>query len=78
MMQPRALTGGKSWQVLVGSGGSPFDAKPADVTVNPGTDRLYAWATVSILKNGKVKISAYGFDDQFGPTRRIQTIVLPK
>jgi hypothetical protein len=73
-MQPR----GKAWQVLVGSGGSPFEASPTDATVRPKTDRDYAWATVKVYRNGKVKIRAYGFDDHFGPTHLIQSITLPK
>ena len=76
MEQPRADQGGKAWQVLVGSGGSPFEAAPTDVTVNPATDRDYAWATVTVYKHGDVKISAYGFDDQYGPTHLIQTVTL--
>ena len=74
--QPRALLGGTAWQILVGSGGSPFEASPTDVTINPNTDRSYAWATVKIYDNGKVSISAYGFDDQFGPTRLLQTVTI--
>jgi hypothetical protein len=73
--QPTATTGGKAWQVLVGSGGSPFDAAPTDATLSV-TDRYYAWATVKIYQSGKVKITAYGFDDHFGPTRVLQTVVL--
>jgi hypothetical protein len=65
---------GKAWQVLVGSGGSPFDAKPTDVTRNPSTDRDYAWATVKVHENGTVKITAYGFSDQYGPTRKIGSL----
>jgi Calcineurin-like phosphoesterase len=76
MVQPRAASGGKAWQVLVGSGGSPFEAAPTDATVNPGMDRLYAWATVNVYKSGKVKIKAYGFDDHYGPTRVIQSAAL--
>ena len=76
MVQPRLATGGKAWQVLVGSGGSPFDATPTDVTTNPQTDRTYAWATVSIYKSGKVKIKAFGFDDQFGPTHTLRSVTL--
>lgn len=76
MMQPRAAQGGKAWQVLVGSGGSPFEASPADATVSPGTDRDYAWATVKVYKSGKVKIKAYGFDDHFGPTHVIESVTL--
>lgn len=76
MSQPTAANGGKAWQVLVGSGGSPFDAAPTDATVSPATDRAYAWATVSVYKSGKVRITAYGFDDRFGPTRVLQAVIL--
>lgn len=76
-MQPRASTGGKAWQILVGSGGSPFEAVPTDATINPATDRDYAWATVRIYASGKVQVKVYGFDDQFGPTRLLQAITLP-
>ena len=67
---------GKSWQILVGSGGSPFEAAPTDTTLNPQTDRTYAWATISIYKSGKVRLNAYGFDDHFGPTRLLQSVTL--
>jgi hypothetical protein len=76
MEQPRAAQGGHAWQVLVGSGGSPFEADPGDVTLNPKTDRSYAWATVKVYKNGKVKITAYGFDDQYGATHKLQSVTL--
>lgn len=76
MAQPLATAGGKSWQVLVGSGGSPFDASPTDLTLKPATDRAYAWATVTVYASGKVRITAYGFNDQFGPTRVLQSVVL--
>ena len=76
-MQPRAATGGKSWQVLVGSGGSPFEAAPTDATIHPATDRTYAWATVRVFANGKVQLKIYGFDDHFGPTKLLQSVTLP-
>ena len=76
MMQPRAVQGGKAWQILVGSGGSPFEALPTDVTINPQTDRDYAWATMKVYKNGKVSITAYGFDDHFGSTHVLRSITL--
>lgn len=76
MIQPRLSQGGKSWQVLVGSGGSPFDASPANLTLNPDTDRTYAWATVTIHRSGKVRIKAYGFDADFGPARVLRTVTL--
>lgn len=72
MSQPRQATGGKAWQVIVGSGGSPFEATTPD-TLHPETDRDYAWATVKVYRNGKVKITVYGFDDHYGPTRVLQT-----
>jgi hypothetical protein len=76
LMKPRAQLGGRAWQILVGSGGSPFEAKPSDVTINPNTDRDYAWATVKVYRNGKVKLTAYGFDDQFGPTQVIRSVTI--
>ena len=76
MSQPRALLRGTAWQILVGSGGSPFEASPTDVTINPETDRSYAWATAKVYDNGKVTITAYGFDDQYGPTKVLQTVTV--
>ena len=64
-MQPR----GAAWQVLVGTGGSSWDAKPGEKTQNPASDRAYAWATTEIHKSGKVDIVAYGFSDDFGSTK---------
>ncbi len=77
MAQPRAAEGGKAWQVLVGSGGSPFEAKPKIASANPATDRAYAWATITVHRSGSVHITAYGFDDQYGPTRVIKSVTLP-
>ena len=67
---------GGAYQVLVGSGGSPFDAKTTDTTVNPATDRSYAWATVSVHQSGKVDINAYGFSDSFGPQQLIYSTTI--
>jgi len=72
MMQPQ----GAAWQVLVGSGGSPFDAQPTEATQNPATDRSYAWATVQIRRSGKVDITARGFSDSFGPSKVLKRITL--
>ena len=72
LSQPR----GNAWQILVGSGGSPFEALPTDATVGP-LDRYYAWATIHVFKNGKVKLYAYGFDEKFGPTKLLRVIDLP-
>ena len=74
MVQPR----GTAWQVLVGSGGSPWDAQPGELTKNPETDRAYAWATVSIHQSGKVDVDAYGFSDAYGPTKLVQHVALPR
>jgi len=68
---------GGAYQVIVGSGGSPFDAKATDVTVNPSTDRDYAWATVRLHADGGVDILGYGFDAGFGPTSLLQQVTLP-
>jgi len=75
MSRPNAAKGGSAVQVLVGSGGSPFEASPTDATVSK-TDRMYAWATVKVHRSGQVQISAYGFDDQYGATKRLQTLVV--
>ena len=72
LMQPR----GAAWQVLVGTGGSPWDAKPGEKTLHPASDRAYAWASVAIHQSGKVDITAYGFSDTFGPTQVIQRLRL--
>ena len=61
------------WQVLVGSGGSPFDPKYNAASISP-TDRYYAWATVRVHQSGAVTLDAYGFSDSFGPTQVIQSI----
>ena len=76
LSQPTSATGGKAWQVLVGSGGSPFDASPTAVTISPQTDRDYAWVTVKIYRNGKVNLTAYGFNDQFGQTEVLASVTL--
>jgi hypothetical protein len=62
---------GGAYQLLVGSGGSPFDASnPAQVGLVP-TDRMYAYAYVRIHQSGKVDVDAYGFSDAFGPTMHV-------
>jgi hypothetical protein len=76
VMQPWAPRGGRAWQIMVGSGGSSFDAAPNIPTLAPATDRNYAWATVGIHRSGAVSLTAYGFDDRFGPTRVIRRIAL--
>ncbi|MDR3391821.1 MAG: metallophosphoesterase [Sulfuriferula sp.] len=70
--QPAKASGGKSWQVLVGSGGSPFAAKVGD-SKNP-TDRMYAWAIVQLHASGKVHLDAYGFDEHYGKTQLLKSM----
>jgi Calcineurin-like phosphoesterase len=68
---------GGAYQVIVGAGGSPFDAKSTDITKNPATDRSYSWATVKVHQDGSVDIIGYGFDEHFGPTTVIGQYFLP-
>ena len=71
-----SLHQGSAWQILVGSGGSPFEVGPGIPTIHPDTDRDYAWATVKVYRSGKVKITAYGFDEHYGPTHVIQKVTI--
>ena len=64
LSQPARAKGGKAWQVIVGSGGSPFDSD-----TKPGLDRTYAWAVVDVLANGKTRVTTYGFDENQGRTK---------
>jgi hypothetical protein len=77
MRQPIKADGTPSnaWQVIVGSGGSPFDVAQSAANQQP-YDRYYAWANVRVFQSGKVQIDAYGFSDAFGPTRLLQSVVL--
>ena len=67
--QPLKAQGGKSWQIIVGSGGSPFSVRKED-TRNP-KDRMYAWADVMVRQNGALNVRILGFDEQMGPTKVI-------
>jgi hypothetical protein len=62
------------YQVLVGAGGSPWDAKNTDTTIDPANDRSYIWATVRVLASGKVTMATYGFSNTFGPTALVERI----
>jgi len=73
--QPRAAQGGKAWQVIVGSGGSPFAAKPG-LAEHP-TDRLYAWAEISVHADGMADVVVHGFDERFGPTQIVDKWQIP-
>jgi hypothetical protein len=71
------------YQVIVGSGGSPFDDKlvgtcsasnpPGCVEPNSAYphmyDRFYAWATVQVHKSGNISLQISGFSDQYGPVQ---------
>jgi hypothetical protein len=68
--QPRLASGGKAWQVIVGTGGSPFGIKAEIAGPN---DRVYAWAEVSVHRNGRVRMQVWGFDEQRGATRLLES-----
>ncbi len=73
-MQPTAKDGGRAWQVIVGAGGSPFEAAPGEST-NPN-DRQYSWALVKVQRSGRVTMEASGFDEHLGPTRVLERVEL--
>jgi hypothetical protein len=71
--QFKDVTGGSKttpYQVIVGSGGSPFDdAMTSDnpprepVPLANWQDRYYAWATVQVHRSGNVSLQVQGFTD---------------
>lgn len=61
---------GSAYQIVVGSGGSPFEAKKP--TNNP-IDRDYAYVTAKVYESGKVHFDAYGFDANYGPTQNFMS-----
>jgi hypothetical protein len=70
-----------AWQVLVGSGGSPFEVEYEGrcpdcraPSLNEPTDRHYAWATVQVHQSGRTRLEIWGFDDRFGPTRLLAAV----
>jgi hypothetical protein len=74
--QPRAAQGGRAWQVIVGSGGSPFAAAPG--ASDRPSDRMYAWAEVAVHADGAAEVSIHAFDEHMGPTRVIENWTLPR
>ncbi len=69
---------GTPYQVIVGSGGAPFDARLTGTCpdcIEPASsspyDRYYAWALVQVHLSGRVSLSVNGFSDSFGPTRNL-------
>ena len=77
---PTGVETNKPWQVIVGSGGSPFDDKMTTCCIEPAqratTDRYYAWAVVQVHQSGAVTLAVYGFSDSFGTTQQIATATL--
>ena len=69
--QPRKDSGGKAWQIIVGSGGSNFSIKKG--ASDNAYDYYFSWADVSVLADNTVRIKVLGFDENFGPTRVIDT-----
>jgi hypothetical protein len=65
-----------AYQVIVGSGGSPFDAAAGSTGLVKG-DRQFAWATVKIHRSGKVGMEVWGFSDSYGPTTLLESARLP-
>ena len=71
--QFKDVTGGSKnipYQVIVGSGGSPFDAAMSSdspprepVPLANWQDRYYAWATVQVHRSGNVSLQVQGFTD---------------
>jgi Calcineurin-like phosphoesterase len=78
---PTGTYPGSPYQVIVGSGGSPFDDKlvgTCSAVTPPGCveptltnpyDRFYAWALVSVHASGNVSLQVSGFSDQLGPVQ---------
>ena len=73
---PTGTYPGTPYQVIVGSGGSPFDAKLdgacpscSEPKLTHPYDRYYAWALARVHRSGTVSLSVRGFSDTFGPTR---------
>ncbi|KAB2655448.1 MAG: hypothetical protein DVB32_08745 [Verrucomicrobia bacterium] len=73
-MQPHPEPSQAAWQIIAGSGGSPFEAKPGE-SKNPN-DRKYVWVLVNVFKSGRVTMQAHGFDDAGGPTETIESLEL--
>ena len=65
-----------AYQVIVGSGGSPFDAAAGSAGLVRG-DRQFAWATVKIHRSGTVKLEIWGFSDRYGPSTLLESKTLP-
>jgi hypothetical protein len=87
---PTGVSANKPYQVIVGSGGSPFDdaligtcssgtfTTPGQTCAEPAFtnpgDRFYAWGLVQIHQSGTVTLTTYGFSDTYGPTQTLYTV----
>lgn len=81
---PTGTYKGTPYQVIVGSGGSPFEDKlvgTCSSTNPPGCtepkltnpyDRYYAWALVEVHASGRVSLEVSGFNDDFGPVQKLK------
>ena len=74
--QPTRAAGGRSWQVIVGSAGSPLSIK-AGTSKNP-FDTMYAWAEVSVRANGTAFVRVNGFDSLQNETRLLEQFELSR
>jgi hypothetical protein len=79
---PTGTYSGTPYQVIVGSGGSPFDdklvttgtvngiacstTKPCEPQLTGPYDRYYAWALVQVHASGNVSLQVSGFGDNYG------------
>jgi hypothetical protein len=81
---PTGTYTGTPYQVIVGSGGSPFDDKlvgtcPScnEPTLTNPYDRYYAWALVQVHQSGAVSMTVNGFSDAFGPVQDLTQYDVP-
>ena len=85
---PTGTYSNKPYQVIVGSGGSPFDDKLVGTcSSTPGScsepaltspyDRFYAWALVQVHQSGSVSLQVNGFNEAFGPVQDLSQYDVP-
>jgi Calcineurin-like phosphoesterase len=72
--QPRHSAGGKAWQIMVGTAGSPLSFGGGKSKNR--NDAMYAWAEVSVRENGSVGVVVRGFDELAGKTTIIEQLEL--
>lgn len=70
--QPRLAQGGKAWQIIVGTAGTPLsfagDRSPH------AKDRMYAWADVAVQRSGRVQVQVWGFEAPGQPARLLERL----